>query len=46
MVYGQSIAITECGLYLDNRLFILASKQTCSVLTNQNRDEKADLLNK
>ena len=30
----------ECGLYLDNRVFILVSNQTNMILTNQNQDKK------
>ena len=33
-------------MYLDNRVFILVSKQTNTILTNQNRDETANLRNK
>ena len=29
--------------YLDNRMFILVSKQTNTILTNQNRDEKSNV---
>ena len=29
-----------CGLYLDSRVFVLASKQTNTELTNQNRDKE------
>ena len=36
----------DCGLYLDNRVFILVSKQTITILTNQNRDEKTNLRKK
>ena len=36
----------ECGLYLDNRVFILVSKQKIIILTNQNQDKKANLRNK
>ena len=32
----------ECGLYLDNRAFILVSKQTNAILTNQKQEEKAN----
>ena len=35
----------ECGLFLDNRVFILVSKQINALLTNQNRDEKVNLRN-
>ena len=31
---------TECGLCLDNRVFILVSKQTNTLFTNHNRDKE------
>ena len=37
--------LRECCLYLDNRVFLLISKQANAILTNQNRDEKANLQN-
>ena len=42
----QSNCKKEYSLYLDNRVFILVSKQTNAISTNQNRNEKANLRNK
>ena len=39
-------AFKEYGLYLDNRVFILVSKQTNTLLTNENPEEKIIIRNK
>ena len=45
--FSERHLILECGLCLDNRVFILlVSKQTNTILTNRNRDEKTNVRSK
>ena len=41
----NKIIAVECGLYLDNHVFIFINKQTNTISTDQNRDEKSKLRN-